>query len=235
MKNDLYESLVEKVEKLIVVELEDNPINFAKFALLSKFIKTLKAIQLLDVNGYFEDAMMLVRTLFEIVLTVAYCEHNNLYIRYLSYSYVTRKRNLDILISNNIIEVPQDLKTEINEGFEKFKSDYQITNDRQLNTWNGISIKKTMLKVVESYNNDLIRHMYNAIYGAASGHIHSDSLSTSQYLGFEEISEKIIDYKIDPFPDEEVMGIFNDVSSLCDIFIAVFTPFISVENIESSL
>lgn len=43
---------------------------------LAKFTKTVKAIKLLDEKGYYEDANVLVRTLFEIIITILYCEMN---------------------------------------------------------------------------------------------------------------------------------------------------------------
>lgn len=219
-KQELYRDLILSLEGVFDQGIEDSLEGIVKISLLSKYIKTLKAIALLDNEGYFEDAQILVRSLFEILITVSYSEFHHTYNRYMLYSYVTRKKLLDKFKSKGF-NVREEIEQEIKNGYEKFINNFNISGN-DLNTWNGISFRKTVYDVASNYDLRYIIILYEAIYIIASGHVHSESLSSMQYINLSDLDNNIVDYKIDANKDESYLDVFEKVSRLNEVFLPMY-------------
>lgn len=92
----------------------DNKVFFIAFA-MGKAFKTYEAIGILCKSGYGEDAFMLTRTLFELMVTTAYILQDateDRLTRYASYDWVTRREMYDYIVSNN------SLLADLNKGIE---------------------------------------------------------------------------------------------------------------------
>lgn len=80
----------------------DNKTLFTAFA-IGKAFKTYEAIDILCRSGYGEDAFMLARTLFELMVTTVYILQDSTedrLARYASYDWVTRKQMYEYVVSN---------------------------------------------------------------------------------------------------------------------------------------
>ncbi len=111
---------------------------FVSFA-IGKGFKTHEAILLLCKNGYGEDAFMLARTLFELMVTTAYIlkdPTDEKLVRYMEYDWVTRKEMYDYVASkdelleelNKVIESKSnDLQTvaEVKREYDRVMSEYK--------------------------------------------------------------------------------------------------------------
>ena len=66
--------------------------SYIRLGLLCKYDKSIKAIYRLDSDGFFEDANIILRTVFENFITIMYCESNpkKLYKRFFDYNVITR-------------------------------------------------------------------------------------------------------------------------------------------------
>ena len=66
--------------------------SYIRLGLLAKYNKSIKAIFYLDNKGFFEDANIILRTVFEIFITILFCELNpdENYKRFFDYNIVTR-------------------------------------------------------------------------------------------------------------------------------------------------
>ena len=66
--------------------------SYIRLGLLCKYDKSIKAIYKLDLAGFFEDANIILRTVFENFITIMYCEinPNKLYKRFFDYNVFNR-------------------------------------------------------------------------------------------------------------------------------------------------
>ena len=103
LKNSRYDICLDNISKLFpqnqnkLMQLETYTL--IPYMLLAKYVKTLKSIYLLNMNGFNESCDILIRTLYEIVVIIMYCNinPNKNYKRYIEYSIVKRKKLLDCL------------------------------------------------------------------------------------------------------------------------------------------
>jgi hypothetical protein len=115
-----------------------NKVFFEAFV-LGKAFKTYEAILLLCRSGYGEDAFMLARTLFELMVTNSYILRDSTedtLMRYMHYDWVTRKEMYDYIVS-----VP-DLLAQLNA---------EIASGKRINT---------VPEVEEEYKNAMAKYSY---------------------------------------------------------------------------
>ena len=137
-------SFNERLHKLAETQLQmeisdDSNKSFFEAFVLGKAFKTYEAILLLCRNGYGEDAFMLARSLFELMVTNSYILQDpteDMLMRYMHYDWVTRKEMYDYISSN------PDLLAKLND---------EITSGRKLNT---------IPEVEQEYENAMAKYKY---------------------------------------------------------------------------
>ncbi len=178
-KNTRYKEVFNKLNNKINNSYNGKKLNintYIRLGLLAKYTKSLKAIYILDKNGFYEDCKILSRTVFEIFLTIMYCELNptKLYKRFFDYNVHTRLKYTnfeDKDISEVINFVYRDNIEKMKLEKEKFKTNYKEEN---LSNWHGMTIKQLCKKLNKKYKKDFFTTMYYVIYMNFSEYIHPD-------------------------------------------------------------
>lgn len=165
----------------------DNKAFFTAFA-MGKAFKTDEAIGLLCRSGYGEDAFMLARTLFELMVTTAYILQDTTedrLTRYASHDWVTRKQMYDYVVSNESLlaglnkEIKSgnrpDTVVEVEAGYKKVMDKYKYQNG----TWSDKSIKG-MSESIERLD------AYNTVYRLQCTLGHTNARSINEYVNVTE-------------------------------------------------
>lgn len=164
--------------------------------MLSKGYKTHQSIILLCEAGYGEDAFILSRALFELVISTLYImkdETDKRVLRYFNYDWVLRKKMYDSMKENDHFakRISSQELTEGNLSIEKIESMYEevIKNYKYGRFgWSDKSIKG-MAEDVGRLD------AYNTLYVLQCNICHTNPTSVSEYL---EDSDKEILINIDP-------------------------------------
>ncbi|MDB5204413.1 MAG: hypothetical protein JWP09_441 [Candidatus Taylorbacteria bacterium] len=180
--NDELHKLVDTKLQLDITE-GNNKSFFVAFA-IGKAFKSHEAILLLCKNGYGEDAFMLARTLFELMITTAYISQDTTddrLTRYMNHDWVTRKQMYDYVVSkesllaglNQEIEASnkQDVLAEVEAEYKKVMEKYKYQNG----TWSDKSIKGMSESVGRS-------DAYNTIYRLQCTVGHTNARSMNEYM-----------------------------------------------------
>ena len=133
--------------------------------LLTKYIRTVKSIVILDLKGYQKECDIFVRTLDEMIIDITYLELNPIdnYERYDLYAngliYKTFKDQFDF--------DQKDISTI--EGLEKYKNKYdEYINkyNRFTDRWSGLDYKSQAKKIDEKYTSPVMSYqkLYMKIY-----------------------------------------------------------------------
>lgn len=119
LKNERYNKLIEELNnkllqpqlKLQLPENQDRTFTIETYkiirsSLLVKYIKSVKAIAFLDMNGFFEDAKIILRTVYEIMIILLYSnmKPEEYFNRFKKYNCVITKKNL-MNIKKNIFKI----------------------------------------------------------------------------------------------------------------------------------
>jgi hypothetical protein len=182
---------------LIATQLEkglradDSLIFFTAFA-ITKTLKTYKAVILLCRNEYGEDAFMLTRTLFELVITTSYILQDKTkkrLLRYLEHDWVIRKKMYDYIATKD--DLLDKLNQEANSRgetntIENVKSEYEKVMKKYKYNHTGWS-DKSISKMAESVGRI---DMYNTVYRLQCMMSHSNARSINEYV--EEKNEEFI-------------------------------------------
>lgn len=161
---------------------DDSNKAFFEAFVLGKAFKSYEAILLLCRNAYGEDAFMLTRTLFELMVTNSYilkdCTENTL-MRYMHYDWVTRKEMYDYVISNPelLAQLNKDIESgsrantipEVEEEYKKAMTKYGYRNG-----WSDKSIKG----MCESMGRI---EMYSTVYKMQCTVGHTNARSMNEY------------------------------------------------------
>lgn len=225
MRNNIKElkhkELLNELEEGLKHHFEGEQIYPVKIALLSKYLKTVKAAILLDSTGYFEDAQSLIRTLFELMIILLYCENNNAYDRYALFSFMIKEKYLNKIKARNL-PYKKEEEDFIITGVEEFKSLYNPQTRDERKFWNGKNFFETAKEVSEQYRLEIIMLMYDALYSVTSGNIHSDSLTTLKYLEYDHLDINVILFKPDAFADNDNFDTYEHIKRINEILLAIF-------------
>lgn len=195
-KNSRYQKILKNLQKKIIDTYTKSRLQFYSYirlGLLCKYDKSIKAIYKLDSEGFFEDANIILRTVFEDFITIMYCEMdpNKLYKRFWDYNVVTR---LDYLCTDNEIaeliniiekEKIQELKVKKDE-FKKLYKESKIFN------WNNMSVFSLCKKLDKYYKTQFYTSMYIIVYKNNSEFIHPNILNIFEnYISINKKDKKI--------------------------------------------
>ncbi len=184
-----------------------------RISLIAKFLKSVKAIYILDHYGFFEDANILLRTIYEILIILLYCElDTDNYYRYKNYRYVKLKNYWNNLDEEDRKKVLPRAITEIESNYNKFYDKYLKDKPKnEKNFWNGIPFSKTVEVVYQKYKDEKIMELYNTMYKLSCEDVHSDYCSIiNNYLKYEE-NFSGAEINADPEPDENYEKIYQKV------------------------
>lgn len=132
---------------------------------LTKYIRTVKSIAILDLKGYQKECDILVRTLDEMIIDITYLELNptdnyeryDLYANGLVYKIMKEQFDFD----------KKDISTL--EGIDEYKNKYdEYINkySRFTDRWSGLNYKSQALKIDENYNSPVMSYeqLYMKLY-----------------------------------------------------------------------
>jgi hypothetical protein len=156
--------------------------------LFAKSHKTFWAIDILAQRGFGQDAAILTRSLFELLVTTKYLTKEEKSVdRYSHYDCILRKRLIDKYkedIKNGKISLSAEVQALLNdkEKMAEVEKSYQIAEpyfkeNRRKDAWSGKTIKE-MAEEVGLY------HEYNYFYWLLSHQVHSNSMSMRDYINF---------------------------------------------------
>jgi hypothetical protein len=161
----------------------DNKAFFTAFA-MGKAFKTYEAIGLLCRSGYGEDAFMLARTLFELMVTTAYILQDTTedrLTRYASHDWVTRKQMYDYVVSNESLlaglnkEIKSsnklDTVAEVEAEYKKVMKKYKYKKS----TWSDKNIKGMSESIGRL-------DTYNTVYRLQCTLGHNNARSMNEYI-----------------------------------------------------
>lgn len=150
---------------------------------IGKAYKTYEAIILLCKNGYGEDAFMLARTLFELMVTAVYIlqdESEDRLMRYMNYDWVTRKQMYDYIATKD------DLLANLNKAIEsggkentidEVERKYKAVMERYhyRDSWSD--------KTIQGMSDSIGRlDMYNTVYRMQCTVSHTNARSMNEYI-----------------------------------------------------
>lgn len=189
------ERLHSLAEKMLETEIHDvNDKVFFEAFVIGKAFKSYEAVLLLCHNGFGEDAFVLTRTLFELMITNAYIlqdDTEEMLMRYMHYDWVTRKEMYDYLVTkpeilkhlNESAALDQNASTvsEVDTGYKKAVAKYQYKRG----SWSDKSIKGMSQAVGRE-------DMYSTVYRLQCTMGHTNARSMNEYVS-NEGQESILD------------------------------------------
>ena len=185
MKNERYNKLIEKLNNKLnkpmekINQLGDKSISLETYkvirsSLLAKYIKSAKAVAFLDMNGFFEDSKIILRTMYEIMIILLYCNINpkEYYNRFKNYKCVNIKKYIESLNDEQLKYVKKEALENNKKEYNEYKNKY-IKNKKDEKYWNGKTFKETMAKVAKTYDQS-IENLYYDVYMLNCEEVHSD-------------------------------------------------------------
>jgi hypothetical protein len=164
----------------------DNKDLFTAFA-IGKAFKTYEAVGILCRSGYGEDAFMLARTLFELMVTTWYIlqdDTDDRLIRYMNYDWVTRKKMYDYVITKDDLlsglnkaiesENKEDTIVEVEAEYKKVMEKYKYGMG-----WSDKSIKDMSEAIGRS-------DLYNTVYSLQCTLGHTNARSMNEYISITD-------------------------------------------------
>lgn len=178
LKNERYNKLIAELGNKLGNNNIDKPFTIETYkviqsALLAKYIKSAKVIALLDMNGFFEDAKIILRTVYEILLILLYCNLNpeEYYDRYKKHRCIVVKKYINSLSETDLTKVSKSVL----ENNEKEVQDYiRIYGKHNKDKWNGKSQSDTAKELSKRYNDPGIIDLFYSIYTLNCESVHSD-------------------------------------------------------------
>jgi len=170
----------------------DTPLHDVIAFLFSKAHKTFWAIDILAQRGFGQDAAILARSLFEILVTIKYLAEGDKsrVNKYLSFIKFQDKKLIDRYIedvkSGKILPIPEfqavsddkEKMKQIEKEYEEAKLLYK--KNRIKNTWSGLSIPE-MVEKVDLYKVDLY-YERKYLYPLLSDQVHSTVTAAKDYI-----------------------------------------------------
>ncbi len=183
LKNERYNKLIEELNNKLnkpikkINQLGDKSITLETYkiirsSLLAKYIKSAKAIAFLDMNGFFEDSKIILRTMYETMIILLYCNINpeEYYNRFKNYKCINIKKYIESLNDEQLKYVKKEAIENNKKEYYEFKNKY-IKNKKDEKYWNGK--KETMEEVAKAYDQS-IENLYYDVYMLNCEGVHSD-------------------------------------------------------------
>jgi hypothetical protein len=177
------------VESKLQLDINDgNNKDFFVAFVMAKAFKTYEALGVLCRAGYGEDAFMLARTLFELMITTAYIlqdETEGRLLRYMSYDWVTRKKMYEYVVTKEelLIHLNKEIESgnrdntiaEVEEEYKKAMEKYHYNN----NGWSDKNIKEMSEAVGRA-------DAYSTVYKLQCTVSHTNARSMNEYIKITE-------------------------------------------------
>lgn len=186
------------------------PKSFLIFA-FAKSYRTVNSVLLLCENGYGQDAFMLVRTLFELLITTAYIfkeDTDNRITQYNEYDWVLRNKMLSSVKKNKDSKGKSLLQERsLSEGInlkeikQKSKEVLQSYEEEDAQTWS----KKSIFQMAKAVG---LEDLYDSLYALGSQLTHSASRSANEYMRVVDGELELLTYPSDNYIDESLVGSF---------------------------
>ena len=170
------------------MNLESSAVKGVVSFALGKGHKTHEAVLLLCERGFGQDAAMLVRTLFELAVTVAYIKKENSEYRakrFLNYDWIIRKRMYDYAINHEEYKsllteaAPEGGIEELMRTANEMQKEYKY--DRRFG-WSDKSIRGMAGDVN-------LLSIYDTVYGLHSNLVHSAPRTANDYVSSPDMQE----------------------------------------------
>jgi len=186
--NEDIRRFIDEVFQKNTISHRNEPLKGAAVFFFTKSIKTNSAIWHLCADGYGEDAAVLVRSLFNLVVNFYYIlaqDSENRAKQYIEYYKITRLQIHNIIkkwpnkfsSANISVEKEQEIETEADEAIKEYKFDTK-------KPWSGKSILQ-MCKDIDSQNptkNRSFEQNYDILYNYLSDFEHSNVMASGSYL-----------------------------------------------------
>lgn len=185
-----YKDLTNKIEETYSGKKLTIP-SYIRLGLLAKYCKSLQAIYWLEQKGYAEDARIILRTLFEIFVTLVYCEENSeeRYKRFFDYNVFIRAK----YIEENYDAIKEIFKLSLKEldvKKEEFRDKYH--SNREKYHWNDLSVKKLCEELDSLYKTEKYTCLYLTVYMKYSDYIHPNVVNVFEnYIKIEDKKLKV--------------------------------------------
>jgi hypothetical protein len=165
--------------------IEESTYKYAVFFFFCKAYKAYQSIRLLCRKGFWEDAQILCRTIFELCLQSRYLmknpiKHGELWYNYdmiRRYKYYKKISEIDPDLKN--IDEPQKQASivELKQHYEQHKTEYPRDDN-----WYGKSIRKLAQEIDENHPDKPYEWWYIKVYAIESGYVHSGSGTIKDYF-----------------------------------------------------
>ena len=196
------DEMIDSVEKWAhaCIELPDDVVGNVKIAITVRALNILKCVKILMENDHWEDAGILTRSLFELLLNLeeilrvpAQCEHKA--VRFVRFGYLQRylnmKANVDYEIArgtyNENVHPLKKLESLAPEVFPEFLERQKHTSKKPkwVHTWCG----KTVKELAETSPNAMRLHQYSILYSFTSNLVHSSPVALTGSTNLLALSE----------------------------------------------
>lgn len=189
--------------------------SYIRLGLLCKYDKSIKAIYRLDSDGFFEDANIILRTVFKNLITIMYCESNpkKLYKRFFDYNVITRLQYASG--DDEIIELINVINKEEIQEMKKRKSEFkEIYKERKIFNWNNMNVLALCKKLDKYYKTTFYTSMYIIVYKNNSEFIHPNIVNIFEnYISINRVDKKInINYNA--VADDDFVEIIENLEAI---------------------
>lgn len=173
-----YSILLDLVDEYLCInETPNTDISELTMFLLAKYYKTALALKTLVVSGFEEDARILLRTLFEILINLSYLSKDSTTRskQFIEFFFIERKHLLDSIRKHyrtTYDNIDPNIKNKIVTDYNRVKNNY--SNETQ---WSGKSIHQMAIDL--GYN---AKYWYDIVYSPESTYVHSSVSSSDKFL-----------------------------------------------------
>jgi hypothetical protein len=170
-------------EYLCINETPNTDISEVTMFLLAKYYKTALAFKTLVVSGFEEDARILLRTLFEILINLSYLSRDsvNRSRQFIEFYFIEHKHLLDSIRKHYRMtydKLDSNIKNKVISDYNRVKNKY--SNETQ---WSGKSIHQMAKELGHN-----AKYWYDIVYSPESSYVHSSVSSSEKFL--EEINNQ---------------------------------------------
>lgn len=209
---DLNKELLAEVEQFsdgLPLEEWDESKSFLIFSFVKSY-RTVNSVLLLCQSGNGQDAFMLVRTLFDLMVTTGYIFQKETKKRiklYNEYDWILRDEMLKNVRKNKkakelLVQKPQYKEIDLNEIKDKAKKHRATYTANDRNTWSKKSIWQMSKEVG-------FGQLYNTLFALGSQLSHSASRSVNEYMKEEDGKLELMTYPSDTYVNESLVGSFH--------------------------
>lgn len=189
--------------------------SYIRLGLLCKYDKSIKAIYRLDSDGFFEDANIILRTVFENFITIMYCESNpkKLYKRFFDYNVITKLQYAGG--DDEIIELINVINKEEIQEMKKRKNEFkEIYKERKIFNWNNMNVLALCKKLDKYYKTTFYTSMYIIVYKNNSEFIHPNIVNIFEnYISINKVDKKI-NINCNAVADDDFVEIIENLEAI---------------------